>query len=201
MRYIGITGGVGSGKSEILKYIGKHYRCEIYFADEVANAVKQPGQECYQPCIELLGTEILAPDGTIDHKKMAEKIFGNEDLRKKINGLIHPAVKKFLLRKMDEAKKKGENELFFIEAALLLEEGYGALLDEMWYVYADRNIRMERLKKQRGYTEEKTLAIMKRQLPDAVFMKKCDFVIDNSHSLEEAYRQIDGRLEAYTWLD
>lgn len=200
MHYIGITGGVGSGKSEILNYIRKHYRCEIYLADEVAHLVKEPGQECYFKLVELLGQQVLQPDGTIHKERMAQMIFSDEALLKQVNGLIHPAVKKYLRTKMEEALKKPELELFFVEAALLLEDGYKELLDELWYVYTKKTVRIERLKKQRGYSEEKILAIMERQLPDEVFLKQCDFVIDNSNTLSEAYEQIDKRLEAYTWL-
>lgn len=200
MRYIGITGGVGSGKSEILNYIRKHYKCEIYLADEVAHLVKEPGQECYRQLVELLGSGVLNPDGTIQKEKMAQLIFADEALLCKVNSLIHPAVKKYLVQKMKEAADHPQTELFFVEAALLLEDGYKEILDELWYIYAERSVRMERLKKQRGYSEEKILAIMEKQLPDEVFLKECDFIIHNSNTLQEAYEQIEKRLEAYTWL-
>ena len=74
MKFIGITGGIGAGKSEILSYIRKHYICEIYLADEVAHLVKEPGTKCYEKLIELLGKEILSPDGQIDKGKMAGRI-------------------------------------------------------------------------------------------------------------------------------
>lgn len=200
MRYIGITGGVGSGKSELLKFIGKHYKCEIYLADEVAHLVKEPGQECYEELVKLLGRQVLNPDGTIHKGRMAQKMFGDDTLLKQINALIHPAVKRYLLQKMKEAADNPRLELFFVEAALLLEEGYQQILDELWYVYAKKEIRTQRLKQQRGYSEEKICSIMEKQLPDEVFLKECDFVIDNSHTLKEAYAQIEKRLEAYTWL-
>ncbi len=200
MRYIGITGGVGSGKSEILNYIRKHYKCEIYLADEVAHLVKEPGQDCYMQLVELLGSGVLNRDGTIHKERMAQMIFADEALLCKVNALIHPAVKKYLVQKMKEAADNPQVELFFVEAALLLEDGYKEILDELWYIYAERNVRMERLKKQRGYSEEKILAIMEKQLPDEVFFNECDFVIQNSNTLQEAYEQIEKRLEAYTWL-
>lgn len=199
MRYIGITGGVGSGKSELLKFIGKHYQCEIYLADEVAHLLKEPGQECYEELVKLLGRQVLNPDGTIHKGRMAQKMYGDDTLLKQVNALIHPAVKRYLLQKMKEAADNPQLELFFVEAALLLEEGYQQILDELWYVYAKKEIRVQRLKEQRGYSEEKIYAIMEKQLPDEVFLKECDFVIDNSHTLTEAYAQIEKRLEAYTW--
>ena len=110
MKFIGITGGVGAGKSEILSYIRKHYRCEIYLADEVAHEVKNPGTECYYELIKLLGEDILESDGQIDRGKMAEKIFADETVLQKVNGIIHPAVKRYLLEHLETAGKRGDVE-------------------------------------------------------------------------------------------
>ncbi|MCI5954625.1 MAG: dephospho-CoA kinase [Lachnospiraceae bacterium] len=199
--FIGITGGIGAGKSEILSYIRKHYKCEIYLADEVAHEVKRPGTECYRALVDLLGKEIINPDGQIDKARMAEKIFADASLLEKVNQLIHPAVKVYLLEHLEKARAAGEVELFFVEAALLIECGYGELVDEMWYIYADEQVRRERLKKARGYSEEKIENIMAKQLPEQKFRENCDFVIDNSGELADSYRQIDRKLEAFTWQE
>ena len=199
--FIGITGGIGAGKSEILSYIRKHYKCEIYLADEVAHEVKRPGTECYRALVDLLGKEIINPDGQIDKARMAEKIFADASLLEKVNQLIHPAVKVYLLEHLEKARAAGEVELFFVEAALLIECGYGELVDEMWYIYADEQVRRERLMKARGYSEEKIENIMAKQLPEQKFRENCDFVIDNSGELADSYRQIDRKLEAFTWQE
>lgn len=127
MRFIGITGGIGAGKTEVLSYIGKHYLCEIYLADQVAHMVKEPGQPCYDRLVELLGKDILAPDRTIDRAIMASRIFLDSKLLQKVNDIVHPAVRKFLLDKVEAARKNPEIELFFVEAALLVETGYKEL--------------------------------------------------------------------------
>lgn len=194
MRFIGITGGVGAGKSEILRYIGEHYKCEIYLADEVAHLLKQPGSRGYQELVKLLGTDAVAADGQIDKAVMADKIFARPKLLEQVNEIIHPAVREYLLERLERAKSAGETELFFVEAALLIECGYLALVDEMWYIYADEEIRRERLRRTRGYSEEKISQIMSRQLSEESFRKNCDFVIDNSGSLADTCRQIDERL-------
>lgn len=201
MRFIGITGGIGSGKSEILKYIEKHYKCEIYLADEVAHLVKMPGTECYDKLVALLGKEILARDGQIDRIVMADKIFSDEECLKKVNEIVHPAVKAFLLNRLKEAECNPQIQLFFVEAALLVEAGYGRLVDELWYIYAGEEVRRERLAGSRGYSPEKTAEIMGKQLSEEGFRKACDFVIDNSGSLEDSYHQIDKKLEAFTWQE
>ncbi len=201
MRLIGITGGIGAGKSEILSYIRRHYNAEIYLADEVAHKVKEPGQVAYEPLVDLLGRDVLQQDGFIDKGKMAEKIFADNRVLEKVNEIVHPAVRSFLENAIDLAREKGETELFFIEAALLIEAGYKEIVDELWYIYADQSVREKRLKESRGYSDAKIKGIMEKQLSEEGFRKECDFVIDNSGSLEHAYRQIDERLEAYTWQD
>ena len=201
LRFIGITGGVGAGKSEILKFIRKHYKCEIWLADEVAHLVKKRGTACFEALVELLGADVLATDGEIDKAKMADKIFGDEKILEQVNALIHPAVQEFLLERLEEAKKNPEIELFFVEAALLIEAGYRDLVDEMWYIYADEDVRRKRLKASRGYSDAKITSIMLQQLSEEMFRETCDFVIDNSGLLKSSYRQIEKKLEAFTWLE
>lgn len=201
MRFIGITGGVGAGKSKILRFIRSHYRCEIYLADETAHLLKLPGTECYQALVKLLGTDILAADGQIDKPAMADRIFRDPELLQAVNDIIHPAVRKYLLQKYEEAVRKGEAELFFVEAALLIECGYGELVDEMWYIHAEESVRYARLMDARGYSEEKIRQIMGRQLTEDAFRINSDFVIDNSGSFEETCRQIEKKLEAFTWQE
>ena len=200
LRFIGITGGVGAGKSEILKYIEKNYRCEIYLADEVAKEIQQAGTECFRKLVELLGDDVVGADGQLDRKRMAQKIFVDENLLTGVNGIVHPAVTEYLLEHYERAKENPEIELFFVEAALLIETGYKNIVDEMWYIYADDPTRIRRLREARGYDEEKSRSIMSNQLSETAFREACDFVIDNSGELSETYRQIDERLRGYTAL-
>ncbi|GFH96496.1 dephospho-CoA kinase [Lachnospiraceae bacterium] len=199
MRLIGITGGVGAGKSTILEYIKAHYRCRVYLADQVAHAVKEPGQPCYEALVELLGREVLEENGQIHKGRMAERIFRDENLLEQVNALVHPAVRAYLLEKVREAREEGWAELFFIEAALLIECGYRDIVDEMWYVHAGEDLRSGRLRESRGYSPEKIGQIMGSQLTEEGFRAGSDFVIDNSGTPEESYRQIRRRLEGYTW--
>lgn len=197
MRVIGFTGGVGSGKSRLLAYIKEQYNCRVLLADEAAHLVKEPGQPCYEQLIRLLGEEILHADGTIDKAKMAEKIFTDHALLLAVNGIIHPAVKERILSEIAAEREAGIYDFFFLEAALLIEEGYLKVVDEMWYIYADESVRKTRLMQSRGYTEEKIAAIMQSQLSEEEFRKSCTVVIDNSGNFAETKRQIDEKLGEY----
>lgn len=191
MRTIGITGGVGAGKSELLAYIEKNYNSRILLADTVGHLVKEPGQPCYEKLVALLGKEILSPDGQIDRKVMAERIFADPELLEQVNGMIHPAVETYILEQIHLEQVRGTLDFFFIEAALLIECGYEDKVDELWYIYADREVRARRLKAARGYSDEKIREIMDSQLSEEEFRRHCQVVIDNSGSLQDAYRQID----------
>lgn len=192
MKIIGITGGVGSGKSAVLNYIREHYNVRIIFTDEVANRMKEPGGLCYNDIVSLLGTDIQKADGTIDKKKMAARIFADKELLKKVNDILHPAVEAYVRSEIEKERAKNEIDFLFIEAALLIEVGYrDKFLDEMWYVYAPPDIRRQRLKESRGYLDDKIDDIFDDQLTDEVFREKCDRVIDNSGTPESAFRQAD----------
>lgn len=201
MRLIGVTGGVGAGKSQVLSYIQKHYKCKIYLADEVAHLVKKKGEDCYYKLIELLGADILEEDGEINKSAMAAKIFADEELLERVNEIVHPQVRIYLENKVREARQDSEVELMFIEAALLIEAGYKGMVDELWYIYADVNVRTKRLMQSRGYSEEKITQIMEAQLSEENFRRECDFVINNSGTLADSYRQIRRKLKEYTWVD
>ncbi len=197
MRVIGITGGVGSGKSALLHYIAQNYNCKIILADEVAHRVKEPGQPCYEKLVELMSSDILNADGTIHKGRMADKIFESEELLEKVNKIIHPAVKEAILREIADARNEKILDFLFLEAALLIEDGYLNIVDEMWYIYAREEVRRMRLKTSRNYSDEKIDAIMKSQLTEEEFRKHCAFIIDNSKSLKEACQQIDMKLGEY----
>ena len=92
MKLIGVTGGVGAGKSQVLGYIRDTYKARILLADEAANDLKKPGMPCYEPVIATLGRQILREDGTINNKKMAEAIFASPEKLAQINAIIHPVV-------------------------------------------------------------------------------------------------------------
>ncbi|MCM1173825.1 MAG: dephospho-CoA kinase [Blautia sp.] len=197
MRVIGITGGVGAGKSALLSYVKERYRCRVILADEAAHLLEEPGQACYRELVKLLGEGVLSPDGTIDRTRMAEKIFADGAVLEQVNGIVHPAVKEFILREIARGRQEKDVDFLFVEAALLIEGGYGEILDELWYIHAQPDIRRGRLKAARAYSDEKIDRILGEQLSEMEFRRHCQAVIDNSGSLTEACRQIDKKLEEY----
>lgn len=191
MMTIGITGGIGAGKSQILSYIEKNYNSKVIRADEVAHLLEEPGHICYDRIVAFLGKDILQENGSIDKKRMAEVIFNDRDKLLGVNAIIHPEVKKYIIEQMRQEKGLGEIDFLFVEAALLIEEHYDEILDEMWYIHADVEIRSKRLAESRQYSAERTADIMRGQLSEEEFRKHCSVVIINNGDLEETYKQID----------
>ena len=190
MKSIGITGGVGSGKTEVLTFITKNYDARVIVADIVAKELEQPGQPCYHKLVEALGKGILDEEGLIDVKTLAGLIFSDAKALVQVNAIVHPVVKHYILGAMEEERKKG-TKYFVVEAALLIEEDYQDILDEMWYIYVSEPVRRKRLKESRGYSDQKIDNIMAAQKTDAEFRMVCDHVIDNNDSIEKMQKQVE----------
>ena len=155
--------------------------------------------ECYEPVIRLFGPEVIKEDKTIDRKRISDVVFVEKNKREQLNAIIHPAVKRYILKAL-EAERESGRALAVVEAALLLEDNYQEFCDEIWYVYASEDVRTARLMENRGYSEEKARGIMAAQKPDSFYRAHADFVIDNSGSVEDAERQIMERLNTYEIL-
>ena len=190
MKVIGITGGVGSGKSQVLSYMKERFGAVVCQADHIAWELQEPEKKCYTQIVEHFGSEILYKDGRIDRKKLGQIVFSNQEELLVLNGIMHPAVKEEILNRICDAREIG-NKYFLIEAALLLEDGYKQICDEMWYIYTDEITRRFRLKESRAYSDEKIDAIIASQLSEEIFRKECQIVIDNSGDFEDTCYQIE----------
>lgn len=188
-KIIGVTGGVGAGKSRVLDILKTDFCAHIIQADEVAKRLMEPGKACYKKVVDFLGASILNPDGTINRPAMAAEIFGDEAKRLEVNRLTHPEV----WREVREEAARAREGLVVVEAAILGEE-FRDNCREMWYVYTSRENRVRRLCENRGYSEEKSLGVMESQASEEEFRAFCDHVIDNNGSLEETRRQIHALL-------
>ncbi len=190
MKIIGITGGVGSGKSRVLSYMEEAYNAVVCQADHVAWELQEPEQKCYAQIVKHFGKDILNDDGTINRKKLGQIVFNDNEQLLVLNGIMHPAVKETIVQIIQSEQEKG-TDYFVLEAALLLEDGYSQICDELWYIYTDEDTRRLRLKESREYSDEKINAIMASQLSEEVFRKECQIVIDNSGDFEDTCYQID----------
>lgn len=193
MRIIGVTGGVGAGKSTVLQHLEKAWHARLILADQVGHEVMEPGEDAYQKIVDEFGREILAEDGRIDRGILGGIVFADREKLEKLNAVIHPAVKEEILRRIAAA---GPGDCIVVEAALFLEEKYDAFCDETWYIYTNEEERRRRLKASRGYTDERIDQILKNQKSHEEFLSRCNYVIDNNGTAEDTCRQIDKRMRA-----
>lgn len=201
MKVLGITGGVGAGKSTVLNYLASKYRARVIQADQVGHLLMEPGQSCYYRIVELFGSGILRGDQTIDRSRLAALVYQDEERLRELNQIVHPAVKTYICDEIAKARLAARVPFVVIEAALLLEDRYDLVCDQIWYVHADREVRIERLRVSRGYSVEKSSGIIKNQLPEEVFRARCQVVIDNSGNIiENTYEEIDRRLKEHGFV-
>ncbi|MBR4580912.1 MAG: dephospho-CoA kinase [Lachnospiraceae bacterium] len=188
---IGVTGGIGCGKSTVLKYLKDMYDCVILPADDIAKKLEERGGECFAPLVALLTEEVLQQNGDLNKVRFAEMIFQNEELLKEVNAIVHPAVKREIGKRISEERAKDPERIIIIESAIFVEAGYLDILDELWLVTAGEENRVNRLKETRGYSDEKCSMIMAKQFSDSEYSAYADHILDNSGDLSELYRQID----------
>lgn len=194
MKVIGITGGVGAGKSEVLNYLARKHGAVICQADIVARNLEKKGTICYRHIVEHFGTDVLLENGRIDRGKLAEIVFRDTEELKVLNSIVHPAVKKRIIRMIREQEKSGK-ELFVLEAALLLDDHYDELCDEIWYIYAEDSVRKKRLKLSRGYSDQKIEAIFRSQKTRDEFLNLCDRAVDNSRDFDYTCVQLESIID------
>lgn len=197
MRFIGITGGVGAGKSAILDYLAGKPKVKVMLADDIAHELMKPDTECYNKLRELFDSSVFYADGQINNIRMAEAIFNDSSLRDKLNAIVHPAVKEYVIKQYRIEKKSGCLEWLILEAALLIEEHYDEICDELWYIYTSEENRRLRLKESRGYSDEKIDNIFASQLSEAEYRSACQKCIDNNGTVEHTYMQIEEIIKSY----
>lgn len=193
MKKIGITGGVGSGKSEVIDYIAASYNAKVLKADEVAHLLEAKGMDCYNKLVDYFGIGILGPDEEIDKQAFAKVIFSDTSALDKVNSIVHPAVRAYIEEDMLESEKAGY-EYYILEAALLIECGYKEILDELWAVATSDHIRRDRLKQSRGYSDSKIDNIMKSQMSIEQYKESCDRVIINDEDIIALKKNVDAMM-------
>ena len=196
---IGITGGVGAGKSTVLDFLEQEYQAYVMKADEIGHLVMEPGQSCYEPVIALFGKQIIKNDKTIDRRLVSDVVFSHPDMLEKLNHIIHPAVKEYIRRQLALKKEEGQR-ICVVEAALLLEDHYEEFCDTVWYIHTDSEIRIRRLMESRGYTREKSMSIIASQAPEEFFRTHTDYVVTNNTDLEDTWQQIREGIKKYETL-
>ncbi|HZG60789.1 MAG TPA: dephospho-CoA kinase [Anoxybacillus sp.] len=185
---IGLTGGIASGKSTVARML-LELGIPVIDADQIAREVVEIGEEAYLQIVEKFGEEILQDDKTIDRAKLGAIVFNDEEKRKLLNSIVHPAVRKKMLEQKERYVKKGEKTIV-LDIPLLFESNLTHLVDKIVVVYVDEHTQLERLMARNGFSKEEAKARIKAQMPLKEKVAKADAVINNNGTIEQTKKQL-----------
>lgn len=188
MKVIGLTGGIATGKSTVLKMF-QQKNIPVIDTDKIARDVMEINQAAYFKVVAYFGKEILLPTGDINRKKLGEIIFKNKEKREKLNSLVHPEVKKVVLEEIKYYQNLG-HELVVVDVPLLFESNFDKLCDITIVVYTEEHIQYERLMKRDNLSYEEAKRRIDAQMKLSEKVKLADFIIDNSSTIEETEKQL-----------
>ncbi len=183
MKVIGLTGGIGSGKSTVAAILAE-MGAKVIDADKVAHEVFIPGTEGYREVVKTFGKDILVENGEIDRKKLGAKVFNNPQALEKLNSIIHPRAYNLVKSRLNEFRRQGV-PLIVLEVILLVEAGWDHLVDEIWATAVSEEVVIERLKKQRGLSREEVLARIHSQTSNEERISHADVVIYNDGGYDD----------------
>ncbi|KAF0994187.1 dephospho-CoA kinase [Geobacillus sp. TFV-3] len=196
---IGLTGGIASGKSTVSAMM-RELGLPVIDADEAARAVVRPGEDAYRQIVAAFGPGILQTNGEIDRAKLGAIVFNDEEERKKLNAIVHPAVRQKMLEEKEALVRSGAKTVV-LDIPLLFESGLTSWVDKVLVVYVDDDIQLRRLMERNGFTEEEARARIRAQWPLAEKMKRADAVINNNGTREETRRQLLAILKQWDALE
>ncbi len=195
MLTIGLTGGIGSGKSAVAAMLAQ-LGAPILDADKVGHAIYQPGGPAYAEVVAAFGEGILAADRTVDRKKLGPLVFGDPAALKRLNSIVHPKMLAQMREMVAEMRRNGERRPIVVEAAILIEANWQPLCDEIWLVTAPRAQVIMRVERQRGMQRAQTEARISAQLSNDERRKHASLVVENNGTLDELRAKI-----AALWQD
>ncbi len=183
MKVIGLTGGIGSGKSTVSQFLAE-LDAVILNADAVGPEAFKPDTEIWHKVVAAFGQQILTPTGNIDRKKLGEIVFGNPESLSRLNQIMHPRMYDMVKAQLEEYRQQG-TRVVVLEAPLLLEAGWTPLVDEIWVTTAPKATVLKRLKERSGMSQTESLTRIRSQLSPGERVKHADVVINTDCSLDE----------------
>ncbi|MBN2240013.1 MAG: dephospho-CoA kinase [Dehalococcoidales bacterium] len=196
MKVIGLTGGIGSGKSTVAQILAE-FGAKVIDADKVAHEVFNPGTEGLKEVVKVFGEDVLTEDGEINRKKLGEKVFNNPEALETLNNIIHPRAYELVKGRLDDFRRQGV-EYVVLEVILLVEAGWDHLADEIWATQVSEEVVIQRLKQQRGLTREEVLARIHSQTPNEERAKFADVVITNDGDYDELKTTVEKHWKTVT---
>ena len=188
MKLIGLTGGVGSGKSTVAAML-RELGAEVLDADEAAHAAYEPGSPGFDAVVREFGRDYVR-DGRIDRKNLGELVFHDPDARQRLNAIVHPLVREWMVRRTAEAAER-DVAIVVQDVPLLYENGLASLFNSVVLVYVPEELQLERLVEGRGIDADRALAMIAAQMPIEKKRELAHHVIDNSGTVDQTRSQVE----------
>ena len=196
MKVIGLTGGIGAGKSTVTNYLRKQGYLVID-ADAIAHQITEKGSPALKKIALCFGAEVLYEDGSLNRKKLAAFVFSDEEKKRQLEQLTTVEVVYIIKPQIEDLRKKGKQDIVFVDAPLLFETGADKLTDMVWLVDADMEARISRVMDRDGTSREAVVSRVQNQMDSSEKKKLSAEIIDNSKGKEELYQQIEYLLMRY----
>ncbi|MFT8317358.1 MAG: dephospho-CoA kinase [Sporolactobacillus sp.] len=198
MLKIGLTGGIASGKSTVADWL-KAQNFPLIDADEIAKQVVEPGEEGLERIAAHFGRAVLQADGSLDRKQLGDLIFADQEQREQLNQLLHPLIRRKMLRAVSDYEKEGA-EVVFLDIPLLFDSGLEDWVDRTIVVFVPAEVQLQRLIKRNHLTEQQARARIASQMPLAEKRRRATAVIDNRGTILQTRQQIQKLLERWNLL-
>ena len=190
MLVIGLTGGIGTGKSEVARHL-RDLGAVVVEADAVGHEAYKPDTQCWREVVGAFGEDILQPNGEIDRRKLGSIVFSNPEQLAKLNGIVHPGISRMVEDELGRLRSRGI-PVTVVEAALLFEAGWDSLVDEVWVTDSPVKAVVERLRVRNGLSTQEVMERMDSQMDRSDRLARADAVIDNASGVAELKRTVDG---------
>ena len=188
MRVIGLTGGIGSGKSTVARFMAEQGAVVIEL-DKLGHEAMKPDSKVWKLLVEEFGSEIVSAGREVDRSRLGQIVFNDSDALKRLSDIIHPEVDRILEKRLDEYRLRSVDYVVLV-AAIRLDTDKSSQVDEIWVTVAPEKAILKRLKDRSGFSEKESKARIASQLPDKERIKHADVVIDTDCSLDELRNRV-----------
>ncbi len=192
-KVIGLTGGIGSGKSTVAKYLAE-LGAKVIYSDDVGHDAFLSGSPMYDDVVKEFGKGILGPDGEIDRKKLGQVVFNNRERLDRLNNIMWPRMKEMVRHEIEDYRRQGVKAVV-VEVPLLIESGWTDLVEEVWVVVASESTVVQRLKEGRNQSADETRRRIRSQLSNDERIRHANVVIHNDGTAEEMKARVRGEWE------
>jgi dephospho-CoA kinase len=189
MFVIGLTGGIGSGKSTVSDMLRAKGAAVVY-ADQIGHEVYRPGAPAWQQVVDAFGRQMLDDDGQIDRRRLGQVVFSDPEARRRLDAITHPAMERMMAERLEELRRQG-TRVAVLEAAILIEASWVHLVDEVWLTLVSPALAARRSMERSGLSREQAEARIAAQLSNEERLKHAQVVIDTDCSLAEVAQRVD----------